>query len=515
MSSCKLRLYGKVLQTENLVKAIEEVNKHSGSKTPGPDGINKKTTLPIDRIIREVKLRLRKRIPVRSRKIEIPKGNGETRTLTVINYFDRIAQQAVKRVINPILETTQSKYSFGFREGLGTKIAAGKVAEYVMNFDVHSVEIDIKSCFDSIKLDMALDMLRVMGISDGKLLSTIKHLMNARKDYQGVGLGQVTILGPLLCNCVLHKLDTFMEENFDLENQSANYTKEYQKHKGEWIDWHEKTGRKLKIKYVRFADDTFIACRNSEEAKYVQDRVKRFIEEVLQLEVNEEKTKLRTNGFEYLGYRFYKSNNRKKNVWIRIKDEKAYIKKLGKFNFRSNKDFYNFLKWFRGVIYYFDICNDIRNFLKKVEARLYTRSKKNSTVLKKETGSVYSIKNGREKVKIDIYAWGKRSRTKFKEYLVNNFWIEEREKIKASPFEKAYRINAYMLYTRQKGISEVTGKQLDIHDMCIHHIKPRKAQGRNDLKNLTLVETDIHREIHNGTSKEYKIEKYRKQLDKE
>lgn len=383
MSSCKLRLYGKVLQTENIVKAIEEVNKHSGSKTPGPDGINKETDIPIDRIIREVKLRLRKRIPVRSRTINIPKGNGKTRTLTVINYFDRIAQQAVKRVINPLLEPKQSKYSYGFREGLSPKMAACKVANYVMNFDVHSVEIDIKSCFDSIRLDMALDMLREMGITDGKLLSTIKHLMYVSKDYQGVGLGQGTILGPLLCNCVLHKLDTFMEETFELEGRSVNYTKEYQRHKGEWIKWHEETGRKLRIRYVRFADDTFIACRNSEEPEYVKEKVKRFIEEVLELKVNEEKTKLRTNGFEYLGYRFYKSNNGKRNVWIRMKDEKKYIKELGRFNFRSNKDFYNFLKWFRGVLYYFDICNDINNFLKKVRKRLHTRSTKITSVLKK------------------------------------------------------------------------------------------------------------------------------------
>lgn len=396
MSSCKLRLYGKVLQTENIVKAIEEVNKHSGSKTPGPDGINKETDIPIDRIIREVKLRLRKRIPVRSRTINIPKGNGKTRTLTVINYFDRIAQQAVKRVINPLLEPKQSKYSYGFREGLSPKMAACKVANYVMNFDVHSVEIDIKSCFDSIRLDMALDMLREMGITDGKLLSTIKHLMYVSKDYQGVGLGQGTILGPLLCNCVLHKLDTFMEETFELEGRSVNYTKEYQRHKGEWIKWHEETGRKLRIRYVRFADDTFIACRNSEEPEYVKEKVKRFIEEVLELKVNEEKTKLRTNGFEYLGYRFYKSNNGKRNVWIRMKDEKKYIKELGRFNFRSNKDFYNFLKWFRGVLYYFDICNDINNFLKKVRKRLHTRSTKITSVLKKESNNLCSIKDGKK-----------------------------------------------------------------------------------------------------------------------
>lgn len=515
MSGSKLRLYGMVLQEDNIIKAIEEVKRHRGSKTPGPDGINKETGITTEKIIREVKARLRKRIPVRSRIIEIPKDNGKTRKLTVINYFDRIAQQAVKRIISPILEPKQSKHSFGFREGIGTKIAASRVANYVMNFDVHSVEIDIKGCFDNIKLDMALDMLRELGITDGKLLGTIKHLMYVSKDYQGVGLGQGTILGPLMCNCVLHKLDTFMEENFNLED-SQNYTKAYKRHKGEWIKWHEDNNRKLSIRYVRFADDTFIACRNNEEPKYVKEKVKGFIEEVLGLEVNEDKTKLRTNGFEYLGYRFYKSSIKGKvNVWIKMKEEKEYIKELGRFDLRSNKNFYKFLLWFRGVLYYFDICNDLSEFLNKVTTRLYTRSTKKTGIIRQESSSTFSVREGRKKVEVNVYEWRKRSRTSFKEYLVNNFWIEEREKIKTLPYEDEYRIYAYMLYTRQKGISEVTGKRLDINNMCIHHIRPRKKQGRNELKNLTLVETDIHKEIHYGTSNEYKIEKYRKQLDKE
>ena len=54
MSSCKLRLYGKVLQTENIIKAIEEVKKHAGNRTPGPDGINKETEIQIEQIISNI-----------------------------------------------------------------------------------------------------------------------------------------------------------------------------------------------------------------------------------------------------------------------------------------------------------------------------------------------------------------------------------------------------------------------------------------------------------------------------
>ena len=516
MSRNKLRLYGMVLQEENIRQAIKEVNSYKGSKIPGPDGINKYNNFDIDIIIKEVKLRLRRRKKVCSRIIKILKDNGDIRKLTVINYFDRIAQQAVKRVISPVIEPKQSIYSFGFRQGIGAKIAASRVANCIRNIpNIHSVEIDIKSCFDNIRLDMALNCLRELGVTDGKLLQTIKHLMFVSRNYQGVGLEQGTILGPLLCNCVLNKLDRYMEDTFELNNVQ-NYAQAYRRHKGEWIKWHEALKRKLSIRYIRFADDIFIACHNEEEPEYVKSKVKEFIENVLKLKVNEEKTKIRTNGFEYLGFKFIteKFKNRK-NIWIRMKDEKKYIKKLGDFHFRTNKNFYDFLLWFRGVLYYFDICNDLSKFLNKTTTRLYTRSTKNTSVIKQESSSVYVCREGRKKVEVDIYEWRKNSRTSYAEYMYGSFWIKEREKIKTLPYENEYRIYAYMLYTRQKGLSEVTGKRLDINNMCIHHIKPRKAQGRNEINNLILVETEIHKEIHYGTSKEFKIEKYRKQLNKE
>lgn len=422
MSRNKLRLYGMVLQENNIKQAIKEVNTHRELEAPGPDGINKRSKIDIDAIIKEVKLRLRKRKKVYSRIVEIPKDNGDTRKLAVINYFDRIAQQAVKRVISPIIEPKLSEYCFGFREGIGMKIAASKVANWIRNIpDIHSVEINIKGCFDNIRLEMALDCLRELGVTDGKLLQTIKHLMYINRSYQGVGLEQSTILGPLLCNCVVNKLDRYIEDTFELD-EKQNYAQAYRRHKGEWIKWHEIMKRKLSIKYMRFMDNTFIACHNEEESEYVKSKVITFIENVLDLEVNEEKTKIRTNGFEYLGFKFVTGKFKgRKNIWIRMKDEKKYIKKLGDFHFRTNKNFYDFLLWFRRVLYYFDICNDLSKFLNKTTTRLYTRSTKNTSVIKQENSSVYVCREGRKKVEVDIYAWRKNSRLSYAEYLYGNF----------------------------------------------------------------------------------------------
>ncbi len=88
-----LKLYSKCFQENNIKRAIKTVLSHDGSRTSGPDRINRKSKITEDRIIREIKLRLRRYKKVNSRKVKIPKGNGKYRELTIINLFDRMAQR--------------------------------------------------------------------------------------------------------------------------------------------------------------------------------------------------------------------------------------------------------------------------------------------------------------------------------------------------------------------------------------------------------------------------------------
>ena len=123
------------------------------------------------------------------------------------------------------------------------------------------MEIDFEKCFDNIPLDKALDSLRQLGINDGKLLKTIKHLMWTSKEYSGVGLSQGTILGPILANCYLTKLDRFMEMEFNLDKNDEHYHENYQRHKGHWIQWNLSRNKKIRCKYYIYADDILILCR--------------------------------------------------------------------------------------------------------------------------------------------------------------------------------------------------------------------------------------------------------------
>ena len=508
---CRQNLYSEILKTENILSAFSEIKKRRGSYIAGPDGLTVKNLKDTEDVVRQVKLRLRKRKNVNSNNVET---SGEKRKVLLLNLYDRIAQQAVYRQIFETLDKNMSKYSYGFRKGIGSKVAASKLANVIMLYtEASAVKIDFKNCFDNIRLDDAIDNARRLGIKDTKVLSLIKHLMWTSKEYNGVGLNQGTILGPILTNCYLDQIDKFVERFFDLETRDPNYTKGYKRHKGEWISWNVNRNKKIKIKYFRYADDIIFMCHNKEEQEYVNNIVRCFVKDNLNLEINEEKSTLQENKFEFLGYRFIKSwKGNKPNVWIKMKNEKEYIKKLKEFKFNSYQECVDFLRWIRGVLIYFDICNNLSNFLKAVDWRLYIRSIR-KRALRKESENNYSFgKEGRGKVTVDIYSIRKATRVSFKEYLLNNFWIEERELLKNIPFEDEYRIYYYSLYTKQKGLDAVTKQRLRIGHMVIHHVIPRYKGGTNSIENLILIDENTHYAIHYGTSTDKRIKKYQSKL---
>ena len=504
------KLYTQCLETANIEKAIRTVYSHEGAKTAGADGISKFSNISQERIIKEVKLRLRRYKPVQSRKVQIPKSNGEHRELTIINLFDRIAQQAVYQIISPILEGQMSPHSYGFRKGIGAKIPVGRLADSLFHTkDIYTVELDFKKCFDNIPLDKAIGCVKEMGIKNFQLLRTIKHLMWTSKEYSGVGLSQGTVLGPLLANCYLTKLDNFIEQAFETNKNDTAYTGNHRRHKDDWIQWNIQRGKKICCKYYRYADDTFITCKNEEEQKFITETISKFIEQNLDIELNQVKSHYRHNEIHFLGFKIIKS---KRSVWILIDNLKEYADRLKQFKFYSYAQCQAFMKWFRGILNYFDIVNNMGDFLDKVNKRLYYRSKR--SILTK-TGNVYQYGEGREKNIIDVYALRKTTKTSFKEYLMGSKWLIMREYLKLRDNDKAiYGAFQYLwsLWTKQKGKDAVTKENLDPLDAQIHHIRPYSKGGTNSIENLILVSPKTHYLIHHGRDFDKRFEKYRKHL---
>lgn len=483
--------------------------RNEGSKTPGPDGISKKSKITEERIIKEVKLRLRKYKKVNSRTIDIPKSNGKTRTLTICNLFDRIAQQAVYQIIQPILEKKFDSNSYGFRKGISAKIPVSKLACVIeMQKKTYTVEIDFTKCFDNIPLDRTLDMVRELGIKDGKLISTIKHLMYISKEYKGIGLGQGTILGPILANCYLHKLDTFIRESFETEKLDNKSNRNHDRHKDSWIEWNIARGKKIGCKYYRYADDTIITCKFPEEQEYIYNRIREFVDQELDIEINEAKTKLGRDKVNFLGFLLIKSN---KSIWIKIGDMKKYSEEIKRFNFNSVNECREFMKWYLGVIRYFDIANNVAEFLNKIVLRLLRRSIKHGSGLKQVEGHcIWNYDYQKHKFNIDVYRIRKETRTSFADYCKNGAWISRRENLKDRSSTEEYNMFEWELFTKQRGKDPITGQWLntDIGSNDIHHINGNHEDNR--ISNLLLVSKESHREIHFGKSK--RTERYRKAL---
>lgn len=505
------KLYSKCLENSNIIKAMRKVYQNEGAKTAGADGIAKTSNISQERIIKEVKLRLRGYKASQSRKAQIPKSNGKYRELTILNLFDRIAQQAVYQIISPIVEKQMSEHSYGFRKGISAKIPVCKLASVLLHSkEVYTVELDFKKCFDNIPLEKAIGCLKELGIKDFLLLRTIKHLMWTSKEYSGVGLSQGTILGPLLANCYLTQLDRFMERKFELKARDMHHMRDYKIHGENWIKWLSKRGRKVCCKYYRYADDTFITCHNAQEQKYIEESVKEFIKENLEIEVNDAKSHKRRNEIHFLGFKLVKSGHN--SIWILMDAPKEYLTKVKSLKLNTLKQCQEFMKWIRGVINYFDIANNLNDFLNAVNRKLYYRTRRG---IIKRTDDVFHYGEKRDRVMVDIWAMRKATRTSFKEYLTDSEWIKKREYLKYRESEKAMDgafQYLWILWTKQRGKDAITKERLDPYTAEIHHVKPVAKGGSNTFENLILITPENHNLLHNGTSLDRRFEKYRKHL---
>lgn len=508
-------LYSKCFEVENIKLAIKIIRSHSGSITAGPDGINKNSNVFEERIIKEVKMRLRRCKAVRSRKIEIPKGNGKTRTLTVCNLYDRIAQQAVYQVIEPILDQNMSNNSYGFRKGINAKVAVSRLCASVSKFKngVYTVEVDFEKCFDNIPLDKAIDMLRELGITSGRLLKTIKHLMYTSKEYKGIGLGQGTILGPILANCYLHKLDTWVEENLDLERKNT-FGRDFKAHKKEWSEWLQSRGRKPMAKYYRYADDTIITTGSRAEQLMIFEMLKRFVEEELNITINEAKSKLEYNEMNFLGFRILKRKaNGINKIGITPAEPKELQKKVSEMKWNSPENARKSLKVIIGLLNYFDIANNLNPLCSAINLRLLKISSRSGSAITRRKGtSIYTFSLGGKRYIIDVYGIRKSTKVSYKEYLFNYVWLTERDNLNdLDEYIHAHHIYKWSVWTKQKGIDPVSKEKLRYKVVELHHINGNHNDNR--MENLVALNPESHKLIHRKEPTTNRIvNRYRKAL---
>lgn len=164
---------------QNIILAYRNICKNNGSKTPGTDGktIVEIQELPIEMVIKTIRNKLNYYQPKKVIRVEIPKDNGKTRPLGIPSIWDRLIQQCVLQVLEPICEAKFHERNNGFRPYRSTQNAIAQCYKMAQIQNLHFVvDIDITGFFDNIDHSKLIRQLWGLGIQDRKLIMIIKQM---------------------------------------------------------------------------------------------------------------------------------------------------------------------------------------------------------------------------------------------------------------------------------------------------------------------------------------------------
>jgi group II intron reverse transcriptase/maturase len=280
-----MTLMEQIVSDENVIKALEYLEKKKKDTSPGIDGMKVPALREYLRgIWKELKPALLDGTyqPQPVRRTEIPKDGGGTRMLGIPTVLDRFIQQSMLQIVSPIFDRTFSEHSHGYRKGHNQKMAVREATHYIQEGRKWIVDMDLSKFFDRVNHDILMSRV-ARKIEDKGVLKLIRKYLEAGVMINGVvmeteeGTAQGGPISPLLSNIMLDELDK------ELESRGH--------------------------KFVRFADDFQVYVRSKRAGERVMKSLILFLEGKLKLKVNREKSAVdlawkRT----FLGFSFYYVN---------------------------------------------------------------------------------------------------------------------------------------------------------------------------------------------------------------
>lgn len=313
-----------IVLPENIRLAYRNIKANHGSKTAGTDGrtIKDLENLPDEKLVALVQRKLGWYEPQSVLRVEIPKSSDPTkkRPLGIPTILDRLIQQCVLQVLEPICEAKFHDHSFGFRPNRSQEHAIALVYKNIqLSHYYYVVDIDIKGFFDNVNHGKLLKQMWTMGIRDKKLLSIISAMLKAEVAGIGFpekGMPQGGIISPLLSNIVLNELDWWIAsqwENFPTRKKYATGTNyNGTENKGNKYKMLRDYTKLKEVTCVRYADDFKLFAKSYRQAEKLFYAVEGWLKGRLGLAISPEKSKivnLRETYSEFLGLRIKATNH--------------------------------------------------------------------------------------------------------------------------------------------------------------------------------------------------------------
>ena len=342
--------------------AYANISSNDGATTKGVDGVTADGH-SVERS-QEIMNQLRNGTyrPKPTCRVYIPKSNGKQRPLGIPTFTDKLVQEACRIILDAIYEPVFSKFSFGFRKGIGTHDALISTQKRFQGTKWF-IEFDIKGYFDNIDHHILVKLLKKKN-DDERFIALIGWMLKAgyTEDWKfnrtHSGTPQGGVISPVLANIYLHELDVFItdlcqqthkgkerkvyKEYKELDKSKQRLRRHLNRMRDENLEIYPdsekgpqsfdagKTGKELvkelekltdetlrtrrsdpldqnfrRLQYTRYADDFLLGFIGSKaEAEVIMKGIKEFLQRTLSLECSEEKTKIshHSKGALFLGY---------------------------------------------------------------------------------------------------------------------------------------------------------------------------------------------------------------------
>lgn len=399
-------LYDRLLNAWALSRAFAKVRRAKGAKTPGVDGQTARefeANLPeeLARLVTELRDKTYQPQPVL--RATIAKPDGGQRLLGIPTIRDRVVQQALLDILQPIFDPDFHPSSYGYRPRRSAQQAVAKATMFIRRYGLcHVVDMDLSKCFD--RLDHGLIIASVRRrVTDGSILNLIRMMLESGVMADGVwsstevGSPQGGVVSPLIANIYLDAFDQEMKRR----------------------------GHRI----VRYADDILILCRSQSGAVHAEQVATKILEEDLKLTVNRDKTHRvhAREGVKFLGVEIGLK-------WTRIQDKKIVslkdkIRKITRRNSNVNlaKVIVDLNRVLRGFVNYFRIAN-CSGQLKSLASWIRRRLRSKQLSLWKKPSRLHrrlrQLGYKGEFLKMRMRSW-RTSRSQYASWAMPNSWLHE------------------------------------------------------------------------------------------